>query len=92
MERINDLRQLRIDQDTRRANAKRYSHNYIFGEKVLKKRYIFKKLDQRWDGPYEITQVHVNGTVTIQLKQNVTERINIRRIKPYKNPTPTLLV
>ena len=34
-------------------------------------------------GPYAITQVHTNGTVTIRLSDNVTERINIRWIKPY---------
>ncbi len=38
------------------------------------------KLDERASGPYEIVQTHVNGTVTIQLRPGLTERINIRRI------------
>ena len=44
------------------------------------------KLDQRWDGPYPIERVHVNGNVTIALKPGVLERIDIRRVKPYFKP------
>ena len=32
--------------------------------------------------PFDITQVHTNGTVTIALNDHVSERINIRRIRP----------
>ena len=42
------------------------------------------KLHPRFEGPYAIVEVHTNGTVTIQRKPNVTERINIRRLKPFK--------
>lgn len=88
---INERRQLRVDKDAIRANAKRYSYDYKVGEKVLKKIYIFKKLDERWIGPYNVTQVHVNGNLSIQIRPGVIERINIRRIKPYKTPTTTTL-
>jgi hypothetical protein len=33
-------------------------------------------------GPYPIDRVHTNGTMTIRLSPNQTERINIRRIHP----------
>ncbi len=35
---------------------------------------------------YVIKQVHVNGNVTVQLRTGVTERLNIRRVKPYHEP------
>ena len=40
-------------------------------------------MEARYHGPYPIQQVHNNGTVTILHQPNITERINIRRIKPY---------
>ena len=43
------------------------------------------KLNPSFTGPHEIIQVHTNGTVTIRLTDNVTECINIRRIKPYRS-------
>ena len=36
-----------------------------------------------WDGPYEITEVSDNGTVTLRMGA-VMERFNIRKIKPYR--------
>jgi hypothetical protein len=30
------------------------------------------------------SKTHVNGTVTIELKLGISERINIRRVIPYK--------
>ena len=35
-------------------------------------------------GPYTIERVHVNGNLTLQLRQGVTECINIRRVLPYR--------
>ena len=40
------------------------------------------KLGKRTEGPYNIEQVHVNGTVSMRLRPGVLERINIRCIKP----------
>ena len=53
----------------------------------MKKKHEYTKLGERWDGPFEINKVHVNGNVTVNLREGVTERLNIRRIKPYKPPT-----
>ena len=41
------------------------------------------KLSQKATGPFKITNLQTNGTVTIQLKPNVFQRVNIRRIKSY---------
>ena len=84
---IRDKRQLSVDVNLRRVNAKRSSYDYQQGQTVLKKRHEWTKLGERWDGPYPIQRVHVNGNVTIQLCEGVTERINIRRVKPYHLPT-----
>ena len=84
---IRDKRQIKVDENLRRVNAKRSSFDYQPGQKVLKKRHEWTKLGERWDGPYTIKSVHVNGNITIELKEGITERLNIRRVKPYHEPT-----
>jgi hypothetical protein len=43
-----------------------------------------KKLDStRFIGPFPIIQTHVNVTLTIQHTPHVTDRVNIREVKPY---------
>ena len=84
---IRARRQLRVDRDLMRANARRTAFDYRQGEKVLKKVHDRTKLGERWEGPFPIEKVHVNGNVTISLRPGVLERINIRRVKPYEEPT-----
>ena len=83
--------QLKVDEALVRANAKRHRHDYKVGERVLKRKFEYVKLEDRWTGPYEILQVHCNSNITIQLMPGVTERINIRRVKPYREPTASVL-
>ena len=85
--KVRQRRQVAVDSNLMRVNAKRSSYDYKVGDKVLKKRHEWKKLGERWDGPYTISRVHVNGNVTISLRDGVSERINIRRIKPYHEPS-----
>ena len=80
-------RQVLIDDNLRRQNLKRRSYDYQVGQQVL----ILNsdthpsKLDPTTDsGPFPILQVHVNGNVTIQRSEFITERINIRRLRPYR--------
>ena len=77
-------RQSAVDNRLLKANAMRVSHDYQPGQLVLRKIPNPDKLDQQFQGPYRITKVHTNGNVTVRLKPNVVERINIRWIKPYK--------
>mmetsp|Transcript_23628 Transcript_23628/g.33739 ORF Transcript_23628/g.33739 Transcript_23628/m.33739 type:complete len:141 (-) Transcript_23628:24-446(-) len=91
MNEINLRRQRRVDKDAKRLNAKRYSYDYRVGEQVMKKIFDPAKLDDRWKGPFTITRIHVNGNITIQLTQHLQERLNIRRVKPYRQPTPQVL-
>jgi hypothetical protein len=48
------------------------------------------KLEPTDKGPYQIVQVHTNGTATVLLQPNTTERYNVRRITPYRQPLPVL--
>ena len=82
-----DLRQLSVDNNICCVNAKQTSHDYQVGDHVLKKRHEWSKLGEWWDGPYVIKRAHVNGNATVQLRTGVTEHLNIRRVKPYLEPT-----
>ena len=84
LETIRNNRQQLIDNRLILANRKRFSYDYVIGDEVLKIAVKPNKLDPRNDGPFTITQVHTNGTVTLRLAPHVTERISLRRIKPYR--------
>ena len=84
--KLRDNRQLSVDSNLQRVNSKRISYDYQPGQKILKKRHEWTKLGERWDGPFEIVRTHVNGNVTVSLCEGVTERLNIRRVKPYHDP------
>ena len=86
-ETIQQNRQSLVNERLRRTNMGRRSYDYIQGQRVLKKRHKPDKLGRLTEGPYVITQVHTNGNVTMELRPGVTERINIRRVLPYKEPT-----
>jgi hypothetical protein len=73
-----------IHEKLMRENQKRRDYNYAPQQMGLEKKWKPKKLGKRTSGPYKIVQVHVNGTVTIQLRPGLTERINIMQIIPYK--------
>jgi len=83
---LQQKRQLLIDEDLRKANQKRHDHDYQPHDLVLILERDADKLDAKASGPFEISRVHTNGTVTIQVRPNVQQRINIRRIKPYRYP------
>lgn len=59
-------------------------HRHNNGNKiVLKKSLAPSNMSVQWEGPSLIQRVHVNFTVTIDLRNGVTEKINICRLKPY---------
>ena len=82
---LQNTRQHLVDTHLLHKNAARISHDYQVSNQVLKKSILSlsNQLKPLFTGPHEITQVHTNGTITIRLSDNVTECINIRRIKPY---------
>ena len=84
---LQGLRQQQIDKRLLRANAKRIVHDFQVGELVLKRRDITSadKLKSTFTGPFKIDRVHANGTVTLRLTPQQRERINIRRLQPYRS-------
>jgi hypothetical protein len=75
---ITQRREHLIHENLMREFQKRRGHDYSPQQLVLKKNWKPKKLGERTSGLYKIVQVRVNGTVTIQLRPGLTERINIR--------------
>ena len=78
-----------VNDNLRRANARRRHHDYVPGQQVLKKVHDPTKLGVRTSGPYTIERVHVNGNLTLTLRPGLSERINIRRVIPYRVDTST---
>jgi hypothetical protein len=40
------------------------------------------------EGPYTIERIHINGNLTILLREGITECINVCRVLPYCLPFP----
>ena len=81
---IRDKRQQLIDENLRRQNAKRKEFRYEVGQEVLIKNVNPSKLEPRAHGPYVIQRVYQNGTIEVSRNANVLERINIRRVVPFR--------
>ena len=63
---IGRRRQNQVESTNKRKNSSRLSHDYAIGDKVLiKYDGIIRKAQDKYEGPYTITQVHCNGTVRI---------------------------
>ncbi len=65
------------------ANRKQPQYNNALGQKVLKIVHNPTKLGVRTEGPYTIERVHVNGNLTILLREGIPERINICKVLQY---------
>ena len=81
---ITQKREHLVNENLIRENNKRRRYDYVQNQKVLKIKHNPRKLGHRTAGPYKVLQTHVNGTLTIELKPGISERINIRRVIPYK--------
>ena len=84
LELLRQRRQALIDEQLIRSNRRRISHDYQPNDEVQILTYKAGKLDPRASAPFRIVRIHTNGTVTLQRTPLVTERINIRRLRPYK--------
>jgi hypothetical protein len=82
--KIGEHRQRLTDLNTEKENSKRIDYDYKVGQKVLIcKEGILRKTESRYKPePWTITTVHTNGTIRVQ-SGNKSERINIRRVKPF---------
>jgi len=82
-ELIRHRKQLRIQQNNFLENKRRRPFTYTPNVEVMLDDPTGVKLSAKCKGPFKVSKVHSNGTVTICLKPNVFQRISIRRIKPY---------
>ncbi len=73
-----------VNENLRCANRKRCQYYYAPGQQVLKKVHDPTNVGVRTEGHYTIERVHINGDLTILLCEGITERINIRRVLPYR--------
>ncbi|KAF9758242.1 Transposon Tf2-6 polyprotein, partial [Nosema granulosis] len=70
--------------DQQKKNSKRIEYTYMVMQDVLIKNPFPDKLDTRWEGPYKITKVEAEKNyVIVKVKEN-EQRINIKRVKPFK--------
>jgi hypothetical protein len=74
LQSIQERRQVLINEKLRGQNLKHRRFDYAVDQEVLIKVPQPKKIDDRNKGPYRISQVHTNGTVTIQRTNHITER------------------
>jgi hypothetical protein len=72
-----------VNENLQCANRMQCQFDYAPGQQVLKKVHNPTKLEVRTEGPYTIECIHINGNLTILLREEITERINIRRVLPY---------
>jgi hypothetical protein len=83
-EQIKIRKQERIRKSNLRENSKRIPHNYEEGDLVtLEKTGIIRTLTLPRQSPYKVIKHHDNGSVTIEKEPFVTDRVNIRRVRPY---------
>ena len=81
---IRDRKQRVIEENNIRENLKRIPHRYRVGDKALYRNDSLDKFStDAYDGPFEIVQVNDNGTVRLRMDK-VTDTVNIRLLKPYK--------
>ena len=66
------------------ANKKQHQYDYASSQQALKKVHDPTKLGVGITGHFTVEYVHVNGTITIQLRPGVQKCINIKRIIPYR--------
>ena len=82
-EYIRQRKQDIIRKNNNRENSKRVNHTYKVGDLVMYQNRRANKYERPYDGPYEITEVFTNGTVTLR-RGAVDDRVNLRHIHPYK--------
>ena len=85
---IRDRKQKRILQNNSKENSRRVPYNYEVGQRVkVQQDKSNKHGGHRYEGPFTVTSVHNNGTVTLQRSTPsggvVEETWNIRNIHPY---------
>ena len=80
---IKTRKQKLIHKNNLQENSKRVHHVYKVDDEVLYKKIQTSKYGStQYDGPFKVTKVNDNGTVSIR-RGAVIETVNIRLLKPY---------
>ena len=83
-ETIRKRKQNLINKGNERENRNQMNHTYKQGDKILLKNAWKTKFNQdAYIGPYAITEVRNNGTITAR-KGRFTVTFNIQNLPPYK--------
>jgi hypothetical protein len=72
-----------VNENLQHANRKQRQFDYAPGQQVLKKVLDLTKLGVRKEGPYTIECIHINGNLTMLLREGITEHVNICRFLPF---------
>jgi hypothetical protein len=72
---ITQKREHLINENLMQENQKKRQYEYLPEQRVPKKHWKPRKLDKRTSGPYRVLQTHANGTVTIEMRPGVSERL-----------------
>ena len=78
MNNLRARRQEKVDRSNQRENDNQIDYNYQVGNWVLVIADSYRTTSKLH------IHVHVNGTVTICRRPGILERVNIRRIRPYR--------
>ena len=82
--RIQKRKQDIIDKFNKKENKSRIPYEYKVGDQMLLETPgILRKLSTPRSGTYPVTNLYKNGIIRIQ-RIYVSERVNIRRISPFK--------
>ena len=81
-EAITQHKQKMINENNTRENAKHLKYTYKIHDKVLLERDDAPRYESPYLGPFEVTDVFTNGTVTIK-KRATYEWVNVRRLIPF---------
>eukprot|EP00834_Sanchytrium_tribonematis_P007901 NODE_800_length_3823_cov_0.427766.p1 type:complete len:698 gc:universal NODE_800_length_3823_cov_0.427766:2156-63(-) len=74
-----------VSKDVARLNKNRIAHLFKVNDLVFirkTERDLTSKWDPQQEGPFKITHVHLNNTITVD-RHGVPERLNIRRLIPW---------
>ena len=81
-EHIRQHKQLRINHSKKRENMRRNNHQYKVGDIIISKCKKHSKHELELIGPFPITQINDNGTVSFQ-KVIINDAPNISIIQPF---------
>ena len=80
---LHEWRQIITDEQLQHANLHCRTFDYQPGDQILILTNNPTTLQDQGIGPFTITQVHTNGTITFQCTPHIVECINICQVKPY---------